>query len=144
MVVRRVYGAWSIEIPASFAETFIDGDNYWHAYDATRSVSLTSIVLTDGDQPVEASRILREIQPELGTPIDEIPAGLAGWAFTSDAPPGARASRLLSGMVAIDGRMLLTTVTSDDLEWARRIWLSISEHPVAIGPEGKPDLFTPI
>lgn len=125
-----MFEAWSIEIPVSFEETFVAKDNYWHAYEDRRSVSLTSMVLTEEGEPVSAERILHQIRPEAGTPLDDLPARLGGWATTSDAPPQSRASRILSGMLAVDGRVLLATVTSDDLEWARRVWSSIRSHPV--------------
>ncbi len=53
-VIRRVFEAWSVEIPATFAETFNEDDSYWHAFDDERSVSLSSIVLSDAVGPVSA------------------------------------------------------------------------------------------
>ena len=35
---RRVFEAWSVEIPSPVAETFVDGSS-WHAYDDDRPVS---------------------------------------------------------------------------------------------------------
>jgi hypothetical protein len=130
-VVRRVYEAWSIEIPLSFTEAFIEDDGYWHAYDEDRSVSLTSITLTDQDgRPATAEEIARQVPPVEGDPFDELPPGLPGWAFTLPAIQPARASRSLSGVVATDGRLLLATITADDEAWARRTWLSIRCHRV--------------
>jgi hypothetical protein len=128
-VVRRVFDAWSVEVPASFAETFVHEDSYWHAWDEHRSVSLTSIVVTDKRGPVSAGLIAREIPPMDGDPVEELPPGLAGHAGTTAAIQPARASRMLSGMLAADGRLLLATITSDDLDWARMVWLSIRSHP---------------
>jgi len=72
-VVRRVFEAWSIEIPVSLAETFIDADSYWHAYDDHHSVSLTSIVVTDKRGPVSAQRIVRHVPPMDGDNVRTCP-----------------------------------------------------------------------
>lgn len=125
-IIRRVFAAWSITIPTLFEETFLERDGYWHAYDAESSVSLTSLMLDDGGVLVTAERILQEITPDLaGDPVDGVPAGLRGWAVTGPAIQPARASQMLSGIVVVDGRLLLATITSDDLAWARATWLSI-------------------
>jgi hypothetical protein len=128
-LVRRVFPAWSIEIPAAFAETMVDGDAYWHAYDDHRSVSLTSVVLTDKGRPVCAREIAAQIPAMDGSPIDELPPGLVGRAAAVRATQPARASQALSGMLAAEGRLLIVTVTADDLAWARRVWTSIRAHP---------------
>jgi hypothetical protein len=131
-IVRRAFEAWSVEIPATFAETYVHEDSYWHAWDDHRSVSLTSVVFTDKHGPVSAERILRELPPMDGDPFMELPPGHAGQAVTGRTVEPARASRFLSGMLAADGRVLLATVTSDDLEWARQVWLSIRGHPASL------------
>lgn len=128
--LRRVFRSWSIEVPASFRETFIEQDRYWHGYDAQRSVSLTSMAVSHRQRPVSAERIEREMRHVAeGERVDELPDGLRGWAVTASAPSSARASRMLTGMVITDGRLLLATITSEDLTWARAIWLSIRLHP---------------
>jgi hypothetical protein len=137
-VERRVFEAWSIQLPAAFTETFVDADGYWHAYDEHRSVSLTSFVISEERDPVRANRILRQAPPLDGSPIDQVPSGLLGRAATCAAPQPARASQILSGLLATDGRLLLVTVTSDDLEWARRVWLSIRSHAAPLqSPRGR-------
>ncbi len=128
--LRRVFPTWSIEIPASFRETFIQQDGYWHGYDAQRSVSLTSVAVSDDRHPVSAERIERDMRPAVeGKRVDELPDGLRGWAVTASAPALARASRMLTGVLITEGRLLLATITSEDLAWARAIWLSIRLHP---------------
>lgn len=133
---RQVFAAWSVDVPESFEETFVEEDSYWHAWDDHRSVSLTSIRLTDDHGPVSARRITRRLGGGLldlgGSPVDDLPAGLVGRAVTATAPQPARASRLLSGMLAAPGRVLLVTITADDLDWARRTWLSIRAHPAPL------------
>jgi hypothetical protein len=52
--------------------------------------------------------------------------------------PAAVASKVLSGFLVAEARVLLVTITSDDLDWARDTWLSIREHP-AQGPGRRPD-----
>lgn len=125
VVARQVFETWSIEIPLTFAETFVREDSYWHAWDRNRSVSLTSIVVTDGKRPVAARRLLRRLPPSNGDPVKALPPGLDGWAVVIDAPQPARATRALTGMLFVDGRVLLATVTADDMAWARSVWLSI-------------------
>jgi len=129
---RRVFPTWSIEIPDHFQETFIfEGAGYWHAYDPIRSVSMSSVLLTDRGRPVSAARIVRQVRgiAPPGELVSERPTDDPGWAVIAVADPGARASRLLSGAVAIDGCILLVTITADDLEWLRSTWMSIRVHP---------------
>lgn len=132
--VRRAFAAWSIELPVTFAETYVDEDSYWYAWDDTRSVALTSLVLTHKRRPVPAATIVRELPRLGGTPFLEMPGGLAGRAMTGAAIPPARASRVLSGLLAMDGRVLIVTITSDDPGWARGVWLSIRGHPAPLPP----------
>ncbi|OGO53799.1 MAG: hypothetical protein A2V84_09970 [Chloroflexi bacterium RBG_16_70_13] len=131
-IVRRVFPAWSIEIPAGFEETFVADDSYWHAWDEARSVSATSLVITEAGRPVSAPALLRQFPPVAGRPVAALPNGLVAWAVTAAATRPARASRLLSGLLATDGRLLIATVTSDDLAWAERTWLSIRHHVVPL------------
>lgn len=128
---RRVFPSWSIEIPSSFRETFIEDGGYWHAYDEDRSISLTSLQVSDRRQSVPALAVLRRMPPSEGEPVDALPSGLLGWAVTADADPSARASRYLSGMLATDGHVLLATITSDDDAWRLATWLSIQRHRTA-------------
>jgi hypothetical protein len=125
VVERLVFETWSIEIPLHFAEDFVEDGSYWHAWDECRSVSLTSMLLTAEGLPVPAQLIARELPPPFGTPIDDLPDGLLGWGVIGPAIQPARASRVLSGCLAVDGRVLIVTITSDDLEWAREVWRSI-------------------
>lgn len=128
-ITRRVFPGWSITIPAAFAETFVNEGGYWHAYDAHRSASMTSMVVEDDRRPVPASMIVDRFTPSKGKRVDELPPGLLGWAIEAKARRPARASRMLSGMLASDGRVLIVTITSDDRDWARRTWLSIRRWP---------------
>jgi hypothetical protein len=144
--VRRVFPSWSISVPRSFAETFEAEDGYWHAYDAHRSVSLTSVLVSDDRGPVPARTILERFESVLeGTEIPELPPGTSGWAVATEAIKPARASRMLAGLLVADGRMLVVTITSDDLAWARGIWSSIRSHatasaePVSVSPIRRPD-----
>ncbi len=131
---RRAFEAWSIEVPAAFAEIFVADDHYWHAYDERRSVSLSSIVISEHGDPVSADRILARVGPLDGSPVDQVPPGLPGRATICAAPQPAIASRFLSGVLATDGRVLLVTITSDDPEWAMRVWLSIRSLPAPHEP----------
>ena len=118
-------------MPESFLETFVtEGAGYWHAYDARRSISLTSVILTENGRPVRARRIARETRHlASGDPVRANPGDRPGWAFRAQADPEARASRLLSGGVAVDGNILIATITADDDAWALATWLSIRSHP---------------
>lgn len=125
-MIRRVFERWSVEIPVALTETFVEEDRYWHAYDDHRSVSLTSMVVADDRGPVAPNKILREALALLdGVPVEGTPPGLLGRAVAKDVTQPARASRALSGILAVTGRLLLITVTSDDPDFARRVWLSI-------------------
>jgi hypothetical protein len=126
----RPFEGWSIELPATFRDTFITEGSYWHAYDRSRSVSLTSVKLRDGHGPVSAGAILRQMTPVPGERVSVVPPGLSGWARAYPAVQPARASRALSGILVQEGAVLIVTITSDDSEWARRTWLSIRAHPV--------------
>jgi hypothetical protein len=129
-ITRRIFEAWSVEIPAGFAETFVDdGPNpYWHAWDDERSVSLSSILASDAHGPVSAERIVRELPSLEGAAVDELPQRLIGRAATGPTVQPAIAAHMLSGILAVDGRVLIATITSDDTEWARRVWRSIRSH----------------
>jgi len=129
LVVRQVFPTWWIAVPDTFADTFVAEGDYWHAWDDHRSVSLTSIVLTDRrGRPVKARRILRRLPAIPGEPI-ALPVGLIGRAGIIDQEPPARAARAISGILVVDGRALITTVTADDLGWAEAVWLSIRARP---------------
>lgn len=136
--VRRVFPRWSIDIPAEFDETYIGEDGCWHAWDEARSVSMTSVLIEDEHGPVSAVEIARRLLPVEGAglggrpPTDgepvELPPGLAGWAVAGPAVEPARASRAISGILVVDGATLIATVTANDVDWARRTWLSIRHH----------------
>jgi hypothetical protein len=69
-----------------------------------------------------------------GEPIDDLPPGLLGRATVIDTDGEARASRAVTGFIAVDGRVLTATITSDDVEWAKRIWRSIGYRPAPLKP----------
>ena len=129
MVVRQVFETWSIEVPVVFEETFVEEDAYWHAFDDDRSVSLTSMLIEGEDGAVRAESIVAVFPAMEGEPVDALPPSVLGSGAFADAIQPARASRCLSGYLCVDGRVLLATITSDDEDWARQIWLSIRHHP---------------
>lgn len=145
LTVRRPFEAWSIAIPSTFTEAFVVEGGYWHAYDDERSVSLTSVILTEEGILVPAESILAQLGtaplPE-GTPLATLPPGLGGCAVEAAAMQPARASRTVSGMLATDGRVLIATITGDDLEWARDTWLSIRAHQAPLA-DACPEALTP-
>jgi hypothetical protein len=129
MVVRQVFPRWAMTIPVDFDETFRAEDGYWHAWDERRSVSLTSVAISDRHgRRVSAARILKRIVnliPVEGSDRLPMPAGLDGWAVIITPEPPARASRAITGIIAVEGTALLATITSDDLSWATIVWMSI-------------------
>ena len=135
-VIRQVFALWFMRIPASFEEAFVHGDNYWHAWDADRSVSLTSIVVTDRGRPVGARELLRTIPPLAGEPVDT-PPGVVRWAVAAPAVQPARAPRAISGVIATDGRLLLATITGDDPRWTSATWLSIRHGEARGGADAR-------
>ena len=138
---RRVFSAWSIDIPSAMEETFVGEDSYWHAWDRERSVSLTSVVMTDLGEPVPAVAIAKHFPALDGEPVAELPPGLLGCAAIIDTEPPAKASRALTGLLAVYGRALVVTITSDDLDWARQTWRSIRTHiaPIEAPPAPPPN-----
>jgi hypothetical protein len=135
MVVRRVFPGWSICIPRSFREDLNEKDAYWHAWDASRSVSLTSILLVDESGPVEQETLAAVLALQGRGKPESLPPGLAGWAVDGPAIQPAHAGRAMSALLAADGRVLIATITHDDLDWARKVLASIRSHPVALGED---------
>lgn len=120
---------WAVTVPAALAETFVTDDSYWHAWDEHRSVSLTSVVFTDKRGRLAPGRKLLRRLPKLpGEPV-AMPPGFSGHATFGPATQPARASSALSGLIVVDGYVLIVTVTSDDRAWATRVWESIRWVP---------------
>jgi hypothetical protein len=130
---RRVFQGWSIAIPVGMEETFIGEDGYWHAWSDARSITLSSIVVTDrrGD-PVPARDILAEATPMDGVSVP-VPNDIPGWARSIEVPDVSWADRALSGILVVDGNVLIVTVTSDDPEWNKSVWRSIRHHQASPG-----------
>ncbi len=135
LVPKRIFPSWSIAIPDSLIETFDAEGGYWHAYSHDRSISMSSIELTEDGRPVAAHRILRQLRPTEGAPFDVLPEGLLGWAVTREAVPPAPADRMIQGMLAVDGRVAIVTITCDDTTWASAVWTSIRSEDPATGSE---------
>jgi hypothetical protein len=136
-VERRPFEAWSIRIPDRFSETFVEEGSYWHAWTTDRAVSLTSVVLTDRrGRAVPVDQISKQLDgsgilPD-GEPVLELPPGCVGTGVIAEAVQPAVASKLLSGFLVAGSRVLIVTITSDDLRWARATWLSIRGYPTAL------------
>ena len=136
-IVKQVFETWWIELPAGFDETWVDEGGYWHAWDDHRSISVSSTILVDRetDRPVPTVEIIDQFTGMLeGEPIDDLPPGLHGAATIITTDGESRASRALTGYLASDGRVLIATITSDDLDWAKRIWRSIGYRPAPVRP----------
>ena len=128
-VFRQIFPHWSITIPAALAETFVEEDGYWHAWDVRRSVSLTSLLIADRrGRPVAARRILKLFPAASGDRVS-MPPDLDGWAVVITQQQPARASRAISGVIIVHGRVLIVTVTAEDLAWAAGVWRSIRTDP---------------
>ena len=129
LIRRRVFPSWSIAVPPGLNETWVTDGGYWHAYADDRTVSLSSVNLTDHGRPVPAPLILEQMEPSDGVPVTVMPPGLSGWAVTCPAPPNpVGAARMLSGMLATDGHVAIVTITTDDVSWALDVWQSIRRH----------------
>jgi hypothetical protein len=129
VIRRRVFASWSIEMPPNLTEAYVSDGGYWHAYGDDRSISVSSINLTDRGRPVPARLILQQVPPSEGVPVMVMPPGVSGWAVTRAAPPNpVGAARMLSGMLATDGHVAIVTITTDDLAWALDVWQSIRHH----------------
>jgi hypothetical protein len=132
-IERKVSDSWSLAVPATFHETAVEDEAYWHGADRRRSISTTSLLILDehGAVPVPSlMAVFGGIAAETpgASPVKELPPGLAGWAMIAPALQPAVADSTLSGMVFVDGQALIVTITSDDLDWARRTWQSIRYH----------------
>jgi hypothetical protein len=140
LVVRQVFETWWIAVPAGFDESWVAEGGYWHAWDEHRSVSVSStVLLDDAGRPAPAAEVMDSLRELVeGEPIAEMPPGLQGRATITGTDPGSRASRALTGFVVVEGRVLIATITSDDLDWAVRIWQSIGYRPAAIRTPGAP------
>jgi hypothetical protein len=139
-VMRHIFPSWALAIPYAFQETHETDGDYWHAWDEHRSVSLSSIRCMDGRRPVTARELIErftreEAVPDATGPTIDPPRGIVGWGVEIDTPPDSRASRAITGFLAVDGCVAIVTITSDDLRWARMVWDSVT--PVGAGaPEG--------
>lgn len=127
LMYRQVFETWWIGVPPGFSEDWVDEGNYWHAWDEHRSISMSSTrILQEDGQPVPATELLAHLVTLLeGEPVEDVPPGLDARATTIVVEPPSRAARALTGYAVADGRALLATITSDDLEWAKATWRSI-------------------
>ena len=145
LAYRQVFETWWIGVPFGFEETWVDEGSYWHAWDGHRSISMSSTrILQDDGQPVPAAELIAQLGEMLeGEPVVDLPPGLDARATTIVVEPPTRATRALTGYVVADGRALLTTITSDALDWAKSIWRTIGyresapAHPSA-SPRSRP------
>jgi hypothetical protein len=140
VIVKQVFESWWIELPPGFRECWVPEGGYWHAWDPRRSISLSSTVLRDREtnEAAPAAEVFDRLGGMLaGEPIDDLPPGLLGRATVIDTDGEARASRAVTGFIAVDGRVLTATITSDDVEWAKRIWRSIGYRPAPL--QGRTD-----
>jgi hypothetical protein len=128
MIVRQVFERWSIAVPPAMDEAFVADPGYWTAWDAQRSISLSSVAIADRrGRPIPGKTILRGF-PAIDGERVEPPVGLDGWAVIVDVADSPGASRAISGMVVVDGCVLIATITTADLDWARSVWRSIHHH----------------
>ena len=126
---RRVFMGWSIAIPIGMEEAFIEKDGYWHAWSDGRSISLSSIVVRDRQGHAVPARQILAKSPPIHGEVVPVPSDLPGWARSIEVPDVSWADRAISGMLVVDGNVLIVTVTSDDSDWNRSVWRSIRHHP---------------
>jgi hypothetical protein len=128
----HAYPQWSITLPTDLWTAVCSIETGWHARDDHRSVSLSSIGLTERGRPIPADRIAAQIGTGFlprGQTVPDQPDGLAARAVFAPVVPPTVASRALMGVVMADGWLLVTTITADDEAWCRRVWRSIKHHP---------------
>lgn len=135
----QLFEHWSISVPSDMEfETAEDGA-YQHARQGRRSVSCTSVNLTEHDDtPVPAAAILAQIADRglpKGRKVAAGPRGVMSRAVIREVEPPAVASMALQGIAAADGWLLLVTITADDPAWCRQVWTSIHHHRHAPRPE---------
>jgi hypothetical protein len=127
VVVRRVFETWTLEIPESFDETFVADDGYWHGWDDSRSVSMTSVVITaKRGAPAPTGPALVAMLSLDGDRLDGHPPGVHAQAVTRiEEAEGRGLVHVLQGIIAVFGRLVLLTVTGGEPAWAVRTWLSV-------------------
>ena len=128
--VRRPFWRWSIAIPADMDETFVEDGGYWHAWDERRSISLTSMLVTDEHGRAVPAHHILEKSAQMEDEALPAPNELLGWSKKIETPDSPLAGSALTGILAVDGGVLLITVTSDDLDWSESVWRSIRHNPV--------------
>lgn len=133
----QVFPSWSVTLPRSLQvldPELAEDEGYWHARDDHRSVSMTSVLIVDSAtaQPIDGAAIIGRLATALlprGRRIKDTPAGLVSRAVYATGIGSELADHALQGVVAADGVALITTITSDDEAWCRRVWASIRHHP---------------
>jgi hypothetical protein len=136
-VHTQVFPSWSVTVPRSLTVTdpeCAEDEGYWHARDAHRSVSLTSLLVVDASnaEPIPASMIIGNVAARVlprGRRIQDVPAGLPSRAVYAKVAGSQVAAHALQGLVAAEGVALVATITSDDEAWCRKVWMSIRHTP---------------
>jgi hypothetical protein len=129
--VKYVTEGWSITVPGDFADTFEGDGSTLLLFDATRSVRVTTFTATrDDGSPVPAAKLIASEHASDRTPI-EIPLanGVLSKASIGDSATDGEAHRLLSGCAAVDGRLVIATITHPDASddaWARAVFATLT------------------
>jgi hypothetical protein len=103
-----------------------DGDS-WIGYDHVRSIRLASISVTGKDGHVRTADELATTAPSGPGAISPGDDALRRGAVIGDVEEDGRKIRVLQGVVAVRGQLLIVTIVlSDDEGWARETYRSIT------------------
>jgi len=124
-------GEWWITVPGTFAEEWED-DKTWLAYDATRTVRLSSISISSPDGPAPADGLVADSTgQEEGEVITQREGRTVGRASIKKKVEVGKNSWILHGKCAVAGSLAICTIyfeQASEREWAIRTWRSLGHH----------------
>jgi hypothetical protein len=129
--VKYVTAGWSITVPGEFADTLENDGSTLLLYDATRSVRVSTFTATRKDgSPVPAAQLIEsERKPGRGPIAVPLANGVLSEVSIVDSATDGEPHRLLSGCAAVDGRLVIATITHPDAggdAWATGVFATLS------------------
>ncbi len=128
----RLPGGWSVLVPGSLAETWEESGETWCAWDSSRTVRLSSLVLKEkGGRVVPAEELLASDEATEDS-IEHRGTRVIGRAEIGFVTEEDNSYWRLQGRVAAPGTVAICTVCFDgpaDRDWAIATWKSIMWQP---------------
>lgn len=122
------FRGWSLIVPGGFATEYTDDDTTWHAWDETRVIWFSAL-----RAPIHTDSFAKARQHRTDSLLED--SGDTVRNATVEFKPGeegAEAYYLLSGEIAVPGRIAYVTVTfdhPDQRKWAEDVWRSVQFTP---------------